>query len=454
MASISLQSSLSWINDSVLSSSSQGESDQMLLISSDGSSISLPVTVLLAISPLLREVISDKGCFCSTSISFPTVKMDVLLTLSEILSFGESSTTMELDRARIYLRKVQSVMDLLQIGHGACVGLKIASGHNQTSGFGGVGLLKICNVESTEELWSDSSRLGELENLVNGSPSPLVSKETTLNQKKETTLNQKKETTLNQINQKKKTKETTLNQKKEIKFFGCLNYSEETNDMSIIDNMAKSPSYTCSACWMNFEVRVELLKHVKTEHPEATHVCSICGARFIHEVNLTKHVKSTHLVTPKSETVPVETDLHKNVKNKAKKENYRCVKCKDVFKNRTSLKIHYLTCTQGKEFSCDYCSSTFKTLSRLERHTRNFHEVSKKKFQCTECFREFWYKGNWKRHCLTKHAKIRKESEKAENKSVLSDSVRYYPCIECNKVFSKAGYLTRHKNFKHPGTDV
>ena len=126
MATISFQSSPSWINDSIWASSVQSDSDQILMMSSDGSSVPFPRTVLLAISPLLREVVIDGGCLCSSNILIPSVKVEILFAVSEILRFGESSGLMEINHGRKYLKKVQSVLDLLQIS--ACVGLKIASG--------------------------------------------------------------------------------------------------------------------------------------------------------------------------------------------------------------------------------------------------------------------------------------------------------------------------------------
>jgi len=143
MARISLQSKVSWMQDT-MPNSVQSESDQILLIGKDGASVPFSLSVLLAVSPLLRDTLRDTVCLCSTNISFPFVDFDILCLVAEILRQGESTCVMPLKEASTCVVKAQAVIDQLQID--ACIGLNRSSGR--------VGSLLISNIESKTDIWS------------------------------------------------------------------------------------------------------------------------------------------------------------------------------------------------------------------------------------------------------------------------------------------------------------
>jgi len=122
----------------------QSESDQILLIGKDGASVPFSLSVLLAVSPLLRDTLRDTVCLCSTNISFPFVDFDILCLVAEILRQGESTCVMPLKEASTCVVKAQAVIDQLQID--ACIGLNRSSGR--------VGSLLISNIESKTDIWS------------------------------------------------------------------------------------------------------------------------------------------------------------------------------------------------------------------------------------------------------------------------------------------------------------
>ena len=131
----------------------QNESDQILLISRDGAPVPFSLSVLIAVSPLLRDTLRDTACLCSTNISFPFVDFDILCLVGDILRLGESTCVMAVEEASTCVVKAQEVIDQLQID--ACIGLKRSSGR--------VGSLLISNVESKANVWSDlsESRMSE-----------------------------------------------------------------------------------------------------------------------------------------------------------------------------------------------------------------------------------------------------------------------------------------------------
>merc|ERR1719508_147474 len=232
---------------------------------------------------------------------------------------------MEINHGRKYLKKVQSVLDLLQIS--ACVGLKIASGPSKKSD------LRICSIESSTEIWGDSSfgNLVESENfgVVSQNPhKPLFPKETKL-----------------------KDESKLLN--------GCTNYQNDS-----VKYEEKSLSYTCSNCWMNAHVNKSDDLLINAQH------------------NLIKEGFEKFSDSPKYQ---------------------------EQFSNDPYLIKHPNAFSQGHEFSCDYCFSTFTKRAKLERHQRKYHVGQNKKYPCSQCSKVFVNKANVLRHHLDKHVKIQEE---------------------------------------------
>mmetsp|Transcript_14661 Transcript_14661/g.25342 ORF Transcript_14661/g.25342 Transcript_14661/m.25342 type:complete len:284 (+) Transcript_14661:329-1180(+) len=91
-----------------------------------------------------------------------------------------------------------------------------------------------------------------------------------------------------------------------------------------------------------------------------------------------------------------------------------------------------LASTQAtKIYACDKCSSTFCTISNLNKHTRLIHQGIKK-FECPKCKQMFGQKSDMTKHILSLH-----------------DESKPYQCNHCSSRFNQAGDVTKHVRQKH-----
>jgi len=363
-----------------LPNSVQSESDNILLISKDGASVPFPLSVLLAVSPLLRDTIRDTACLCSTNISFPFVDLDILCLVAEVLRQGESTSVMPVEEASTCVVKAQAVIDQLQID--ASIGL------NRSSDRVGSSSLLISNVESKSNMW-------------NALIEPKVSE------------------------------------------------SLNNNEVSV-----GQMCYTCSFCWKDFELKMEMYKHVKMEHPETTHACTSCGSRFIHQNNLDNHIKDAH---PIIEQVTVNFDI----------------KAESASDQRESMdKIWKLP---RKCFPCDFCEKVFTQRSSLRRHMVKRHSLldvnAKKGKKVHNKYKEensrrkplleaqIQKQGRIKDEQVSIQSEVDVKSETVPDQNLSMDKSskmlkKFFPCDFCEKVFTQSGNMRRHMGKRHCLFDV
>jgi len=350
-----------------LPNSVQSESDNILLISKDGASVPFPLSVLLAVSPLLRDTLRDIACLCSTNISFSYVDFDILCLVAEVLRQGESTSVMPLEEASTCAVKAQAVIDQLYID--ASIGL------NRSSDGVGSSSLVISNVESKSNTW-------------NALTEPKMSE------------------------------------------------SLNSNEVSV-----GKMCYTCSFCWKDFELKMEMYKHVKMEHPETTHACTSCGSRFIHQNNLDNHIKDAH---PIIEQVTVNFDI----------------KAESASDQRESMdKIWKLP---RKCFPCDFCEKVFTQRSSMRRHMvkrhslldANANKVGKVHNKSKEeNLRSKLLGIKDEQVSIQSDVDVKSETVPDQNKSSKMLK-KFFPCDFCEKVFTQSGNMRRHMVKCHCLLDV
>ena len=105
----------------------------------------------------------------------------------------------------------------------------------------------------------------------------------------------------------------------------------------------------CKLCDLTLKNEIYLKRHMKRSHSDSV-ICDICGAKFKSRLGLTVHLSA-----------------HKGVKS------YFCEVCGMGFVRKTSLRRHV---QQHNDvcYSCDTCSSSYKTFGSLSLHMLQIHQ--------------------------------------------------------------------------------
>nr|CAH7724011.1 unnamed protein product [Callosobruchus chinensis] len=180
-------------------------------------------------------------------------------------------------------------------------------------------------------------------------------------------------------------------------------------------------THRCQFCMKVFESKEMLKTHISRSHSSGI-VCYICGKVLSSLVALTKHLDihkevedaydsvdrlavqkgsdkdekthisrshSSRLVCEKcgmvlSSLVAVEkhSNLHKELENKRKNEQYNCPLCTKIFKSERALFAHYER--NHDACVCDVCGKLYSSAQSLKNHQSTVHEEAKS-FACTIC---------------------------------------------------------------------
>jgi len=170
------------------------------------------------------------------------------------------------------------------------------------------------------------------------------------------------------------------------------------------------------------ELAKEDQKDVRTElsvnnSPESglDFICHLCGINCPSKSSLTNH-------------------LHMKCGNV-------CEICKEIFANKTEVKLHMFNTHQKIKkmrdlmdtdltHECAQCDKKYSTIHNLNTHIKHAHSAEIVKVQCPDCGRLFSTSG-----ALKKHSSLHKPPE--------------LPCPICGKLFHNNQYLLRHAMSVH-----
>ncbi|XP_061381684.1 uncharacterized protein LOC116778323 isoform X2 [Danaus plexippus] len=115
----------------------------------------------------------------------------------------------------------------------------------------------------------------------------------------------------------------------------------------------------------------------------------------------------------------------RSTKRKSLFTEYRCGICSKRFSNKSGLKIHTLTHSTDRPFSCQQCPHTSKTKKYLSKHVKKVHGPRTE--ECSVCRKKFHYKCILKRHML------------------IHTGEKPYKCNVCKKSFNTRYSLKTHQ---------
>ncbi|XP_063586762.1 uncharacterized protein LOC134764135 [Penaeus indicus] len=185
----------------------------------------------------------------------------------------------------------------------------------------------------------------------------------------------------------------------------------------------------------------EKVEPAKTQRLQPSeHVCEVCKLECTDEVQLNIHYR-TH--------------------EQGDQKNFTCQFCKSTFFMKSSKDRHERKHKGKKIYRCSQCQQVFNKAYILNRHRREVHAV-KRPFKCDECDKDFTTSRNLQNHVgvhlAEKHHKCTHCDHTCHTASGLRTHImevhmgsrgRSFSCQECGEKFAKQYGLKRHMERKH-----
>jgi len=171
------------------------------------------------------------------------------------------------------------------------------------------------------------------------------------------------------------------------------------------------PLKACSVCNLKSLTHKDNLDHWASDHPDISVVykCDWEGCNHTStQVGEVKRHRRKHLIE--------------------EKQLVKCEECNKYYPPKYLQTRHILVHQEGKNFKCDVCEKSFKTVENLKVHVRTHGPDEMKYTHCCElCGRRFTQKANMEAHMRTHTGQ------------------RPFGCDFCSKSFSQKGNLDEHR---------
>jgi len=228
---------------------SPNASPNLLLLGGDGQQVAVPATLLLAVSPLVRSILTDllPPAYSPCFLSLPAVTEEVLHVMVDILATGAASGE-HMDM----IEDVGKVFEMLAVDISlvSCYLGTIQAGKVLD---GGSDKFEVIVKKEDEEI-ADAEK--DDDKALEKSLFPQ-------NFTQESTLSMKSDTDPDHVNSVHK---------------------QSVDESSII----------CILCNQKFTQKSSLVKHIKSTHKEIKISCKLCPQKFVCKQNLGRHIKSVH----------------------------------------------------------------------------------------------------------------------------------------------------------------
>lgn len=161
--------------------------------------------------------------------------------------------------------------------------------------------------------------------------------------------------------------------------------------------------YMCKLCRKFFKNVDEFTEHTLTCQKERPHVCQLCNKGFFDQKTLSGHAINCHSVSTVNTCLicgkiyQTKYGLKKHIQRHVYRKSYQCPHCSDVYHREDVYKVHLTEHSEGKDYIC--CSLCNKVLrpSNLSRHMSLCHTK-----KCCICKNVFKDRGSLRNH-MRKH---------------------------------------------------
>jgi len=404
----------------------------------DSGHVSVPATLLLAVSPLLRSMVTDPVC-SPLVIILPGVRAGVLQVVLELLLKGTSDVNE--DRQM----KARKVFDILSIG--ASFSLKDEIDRNvvneDAEGLEFDYLDSFLKFEMDVKLEQEECNsifvegdgvdkqpaAGNVDSFIEDSLKDLESQ---VGQSqsiwKEVAAHGGNTVRQNMLNQRKNI------QVEHVKVFNCQKCEYQSRRKSHLKQHLRRHTgdkpFKCCLCEYKTGDKSDLRKHQRIHSGDKPFNCDICEYKTGNKELLRRHQRIHSGVKPfncykceyKTGNKP---DLKKHQRIHSGVKPFNCDKCEYITGNKSDLRKHQRIHSGFKPFNCDKCEYKTGNKSDLRKHQR-IHSGDKP-FNCDGC--EFKARN---KSDLTKHQRIH-SGDKPFN------------CDKCEYKTSYNSHLKRHQ---------
>lgn len=179
----------------------------------------------------------------------------------------------------------------------------------------------------------------------------------------------------------------------------------------VVKQQGKENQLYCTVCQKHFNTRSGFAYHINQHHSKIkNYSCSFCEKKFGMKRILDNHIRNIH----SSEKTFQCMKCFKYFKTDAalynheiihKQSNYVCDVCSKKFHYKHNLEVHRLLHSNDRKYSCNHCSSTFKTRNYLAKHLKG-HFSETKSFLCSYCDFKTTQKRYLSEHVKRKHSNM------------------------------------------------
>ena len=201
---------------------------------------------------------------------------------------------------------------------------------------------------------------------------------------------------------------------------------EVEDKIEFITTIKGSKEYICNECNYQTQLRVNVLKHVTSQHLNRNHSqfqCGKCKYSTYKKFEYDLHLDTKHANKEVEDKIELITSIN-GVKE------FICNECNYQDHSRIHVLRHITAEHLGITHPCDQCGKGFTFSSNLNQHIKRKH-TKNFAFQCDQCEKQFQYESRLKSHIRVKHLGVR------------------HKCPKCKSQFPEINNLKKHYKIYH-----
>ena len=236
-------------------------------------------------------------------------------------------------------------------------------------------------------------------------------------------------------------------------------FSSEENLKIHAKNHSKVKSFSCPECSKAFVYKTKLKAHMLVHtRRDKSFGCEQCAATFVRKASLVMHVKRAHEAPLVCKTCGVKirgsvASLRKHMLNvRGEKYKYECDICDKEFETSYELQAHKKS--HANSYQCNVCGKVFNWKGSYKQHMERHSDVPK--YDCPQCGKGFYTKDSVQKHVKYTHGSDRnyhcdfcglsfKTVEVLKHHKEIHENKRKYKCKTCGKGFNNPSSLTNHR---------
>jgi len=361
-----------------------------ILLGGDGHQVAVPAPFLLAVSPLVRSLLSDllSPAYCPCFISLPVATGEVLQAVRDILTTGKVAAGYHVDD----VEEVRQVLGILGV-EARLVSYQIES----------IQVGQVFDSDVKEEFSNEGPQ--------NSYEEEKVKVEVTVKIEDRENINVEAES--NKLRQSFAPKScTSENSVPKMTTISCTHCSDKFASRSLLSKhieFVQKPESFDNVCPKTFALKQTLKQQIKSSPGKEEITCNLCSKKFTKKGGLVTHIKSIHeQIKIKCNLCPLTFSEKRNLNQHMNSFHYQikveCHICSQKFTQKQGLTRHIKAVHDQIRMQCNLCPQKFASKYGLKVHINSVHKQIK--IQCSLCFKKFTQKAHLATHIQAVHGQI------------------------------------------------